>query len=64
MALFDIKAVEAEAMKEITEEKTKKAKAALITKLRALESAKQVVRNIEAEINDLKVSIADGSFLG
>lgn len=63
MALIDIKAVEAEALKEIGDERSKKAKTALIGKLRQLESAKQVVRNVEAEIADLKASIADGSFV-
>lgn len=63
MSLIDIKAVEEEALKEIREEKSKKAKTALVTKLRQLESAKQVVRNIEAEIVDVKASIADGSFV-
>jgi hypothetical protein len=64
MALIDIKAVKDEALKEISDERSKKAKTALVAKLRQLESAKQVVRNIEAEIADLEASIEDGSFTG
>lgn len=64
MALFDIKAVEDEANAEIAKERADKAKRALITALRKREAAMQVVRNIEAEIADLKASIADGSFPG
>ena len=61
---IDVEAIEAEARKEIAEELTKKAKLALTQKLRALEAARQVVRNIEFDIDDLKASIADGSFVG
>ncbi len=64
MALFDIKAVEDEANAEISKERADKAKRALVTALRKREAASQVVRNIEAEIDDLKASIADGSFSG
>lgn len=60
--MFDIKAVRSEAAKEIAEEKAKKAKEALKSKLRALDAAKQVVRNVENEIADLEASIADGTF--
>lgn len=62
--MFDLKKVIDEAQKEIADEHATKAKRALVTKLRQLETAKQVVRNIEAEIEDLKVSIGDGSFTG
>lgn len=64
MALIDIKAIEKEAQKQINEEMQSKAKAALVKKLRDLENAKQIVRNIERDIEDLKASIADGSFVG
>lgn len=64
MALFDIKAVEDEAKAEIHKEIQGKATKALVKKLRDLESAKQIVRNIEREIDDLKASIAEGSFVG
>lgn len=62
--MFDIKKVMEEANKEIAEERSKKAKFALITALRKLEASKQVTRNIEAEIKDLQASIEDGSFAG
>lgn len=62
--LIDIKKVTEEARKEVAEERVKKAKAALVTKLRQLEAAKAVVGNIEREISDLEASIADGSFPG
>lgn len=60
--MFDIKAVKEEARKEIAEERGKKAKEALKLKLRNLENAKNIVRNIEREIADLEQSIEDGSF--
>lgn len=62
--MIDIKAVKEEARKEIAEEQGKKAKDALKKKLRDLEAAKNIVRNIEREINDIEASIADGSFAG
>jgi len=62
--MFDIKKVMEEANKEIAEERTKKAKTALVQALRKLEASKQVTRNIEAEIKDLQASIEDGSFTG
>ena len=61
-ALIDIKAIEEEARKEICDEAAKKAKKALVEKMRALAGAKSIVANIEREIEDLKASIADGSF--
>lgn len=61
---LDIQAIEAEARKEIAQEKTEKAKKALLTALRRLDSARQVVTNIEREVEDLKASIEDGSFVG
>lgn len=64
MALIDIKAVKDEARKEIADEQGKKAKEALKKKLRDLENAKGIVRNIEREISDLEASIEDGSFAG
>jgi len=62
--MFDIKAVEAAAKKQIASEKAEKATKGLITALRKLDAAQQVVRNVETEIADLKASIADGSFVG
>jgi hypothetical protein len=53
-----------EAEREIREEAAKKAKEAIKRKLRDLEGARAVVRNIEREIEDLEASISDGSFVG
>lgn len=63
MALIDITNLEAEAQKEISDELARKAKDAIKRKLRDLEAARAVVRNVEREIDDLKASIADGSFV-
>lgn len=60
--MFDIKKVKEEAAKEIAEEKGKKAKNALVAKLKQLDAAEQVVRHIRNEITDLEQSIADGTF--
>lgn len=60
--MFDIKKVEADAKAEIAKEMADKAKTALVKKFRDLENAKKIVANIEREIEDLKASIADGSF--
>lgn len=61
--MFDIKKVKEEARKQIADEAAAKAKTALVGKLRALDSAKKVVSNIEREIADLEQSIEDGSFI-
>ncbi len=60
--MFDINALEKEAQAEFAAEKTTRAKSALKSKLRELDTARGVVRNIERELDDLKQSIADGSF--
>ena len=62
--MFDIKKVEDEVKAEIAKEQAEKAKTALVKKLRDLENAKRIVANIQREIDDLKASIADGSFSG
>lgn len=62
--MLDIKAVKAEAAKQINEENTAKAKTALVKKLRDLDSATKIVANIKREIADLEASIVDGSFAG
>lgn len=64
VVLIDIKAIEAAANKTIAAEKAEKATKGLVLAFRKLEAAKQVVRNVEAEIGDLKASIADGSYVG
>lgn len=60
--MIDIKAVTEQAKKEINEARSKKAVEALKRKYNDLENAKQVVKNIEREIEDLTASIGDGSF--
>lgn len=64
MSAIDIAAIKAEANKQINDEITKKAKDALVKKLRDLAGAKAIVGNIEREIVDLEQSILDGSFAG
>lgn len=54
--------IQAEVNAELATAYRDKAKQALLAKTRALHTAQQVVRNIEAEIADLNASIADGSF--
>ena len=61
--MLDIKAVIKQAETEVREEEVKKAVVALKTKLRELASARAVVANVEREVNDLKASIGDGSFV-
>jgi hypothetical protein len=64
MSLIDIDAVKAEAAKEINKERTDKAKAALVKRMRELAAAEDVVKNIKRAIDDLEQSIVDGSFTG
>jgi len=62
--MIDIKKVREDARMEVADEDAKKAKTALVAKLRQLSAAKAIVKNIEREIEDLEQSIADGSFTG
>lgn len=62
MSLIDIKAVKDQAAKEISEERGKKAKDALVRQMRVVEAAKQVVRAEELKQADLEQQIADGTF--
>ena len=62
--MIDIKEVKAQARKEIADEEAKKAKNALVYKLRALAAAEQIVKNLKREVEDLEAAIADGSFTG
>jgi hypothetical protein len=64
MSAIDIAAIKAEANKQINDEITKRAKDALVKKLRDLAGVKAIVSNIEREIADLEQSIIDGSFPG
>jgi hypothetical protein len=47
--MFDIKAIEAEAKKEIAEEKAKAAKGKIKTSLAKIEAARTILRNLEEE---------------
>lgn len=60
MSLIDIKAVEAEALKEINAEGQAQAKNALVKQLRQVEVAKKILRAEEQKLADLKQQIADG----
>jgi len=60
--MFDINQVEKDAKAEIAKEQAEKAKTALVKKLRERDTAQRIVANIDREIEDLKQSIADGSF--
>jgi hypothetical protein len=62
--MFDIKLAKEAANKQIAEEKAALATKALVKKLRELDAAKSIVKNIEREIADLEQSISDGSFTG
>jgi|SaaInl4_200m_RNA_FD_contig_41_242541_length_823_multi_8_in_0_out_0_2 hypothetical protein len=56
---FDIKAVREKAEKEIQDERMEKAKKKLVTKLRELDAAKMVVRNIKHELKVLEADISE-----
>lgn len=62
--MIDIKAVMEEARLAISKETSDKAKNALVKKLRELNNAENIVKNIKREIADLEASIIDGSFAG
>lgn len=67
MAVADVNEVDAliaEAKKQVAEEGMKKAREGLVVLYRKLEAARQVVRNIEAEVDDAEAAIRDGSFRG
>lgn len=61
MSLIDVKAVEAEALKQLSDERAKKAKDTLVSQMRRVESAKDVLRAEELKLADLKAQIADGT---
>jgi hypothetical protein len=61
MSLVDINALEAEALAEVREERTKKAKRQLKEKLQAIEHAELILANLKREKADLLLSIADGT---
>lgn len=61
--MIDIAAVEKEARAEIIKERNDAAKKALVKKLRELELSKCITMNLERELEDIKASLADGSFV-
>lgn len=58
--MIDIKNVQEEATKEIQKEKTEKAKDQIKSKMRELDKAKTIVRNIERELQELYAEIGAG----
>jgi len=60
--MFDIKEVEAAAIKELTEARMKKAKAALLAQMQSVEAARDVLRGEERKLDDLKQRIGEGTF--
>ncbi len=59
---MDISKIKAEALKEFETERNSKAKKALKTKYREQNDAKQILDNINREIEDLEASISDGTY--
>lgn len=55
--MFDVKKAKEEAEKEIAEERTKKAKELIKSKLRQIDQAKQILTNLERELDDLYADI-------
>jgi len=56
--MIDISKVKEEAEKEVAEEKIKAAKTLVKDKLKELDDAKEVVRNVQRELEDLYAEIA------
>lgn len=61
MSIIDIAAVEAEANKVISEERSKRARAALVKQLRVVDQTEQVLRAERLKLEDIKTQIADGT---
>lgn len=61
MSIIDIAAVEAEANKVISEERSKRARDALVKQLRVVDQAEQVLRAERLKLEDIKTQIADGT---
>lgn len=56
--MIDINKVEAEAKKELADERFKSVKDRLVAKYKELDTARTVVRNIEEEIEEIKANAA------
>jgi hypothetical protein len=57
--MFDIKLVEAEARKEVADEKAKKAKTKIVAKLKEIEAAEKIVANLKQEYAVLLADIGN-----
>lgn len=57
--MFDIKKIEAEAKKELADEQSKDAKNKIKKKVREIEQARRIVRNLEGEYEVLLRDIGD-----
>lgn len=58
--MLDIKKIEEEAKKEMQKEAEAAAKKKIVSKLREIDAARKVVRNLEAELDVLKADIGEG----
>lgn len=56
--MFDIKKVQEDAQREVTEERLAEAKRKIKIKLKAIDDANKIVRNLQRELEDLYVEIA------
>jgi len=59
--MIDLAKVKEEAQNEVEEECLKKAKRLLKFKMKELAKAKQIVANLETELQDVEISITDGT---
>ncbi len=57
--MFDVKKVREEAEKELREEAEEAAKKKLISKLKELDRARKVVRNLERELEEIELDIGE-----
>lgn len=57
--MFDIKEVKAKARAEFNQEKIADATNKIKLKLKELDSAKKIVRNLERELEDLEIAITE-----
>lgn len=57
---MDAKEIKLQAQKELREEKETEARKKFAVKLRELEKAKQIIKNIEREIEDLEDELTHG----
>jgi hypothetical protein len=60
--LIDMKSVLKDAQEEVRKEHVARAKEVLKKKLKALADAEQIVANLKRELDDLQVSITEGTF--